>query len=119
MLEQVYEGFTSITPDGRALPALAVSWTPLSSGYGFRFNLRQGVKFHSGRPFTAKDVKYTFEQLLKPGGQGGLAAQFLNNVIGAADLKAGQATELAGVKIIDEHTIEVVLHQARRAVSDL
>jgi len=107
VLEQVYEGFTSITPDGRALPALALSWTPLASGNGFRFKLREGVKFHSGRPFTAKDVKYTFEQLLRPGGQGGLSAQFLGNVVGAADLKAGKATELAGVKVIDDHTVEV------------
>ncbi len=107
VLEQVYEGFTSITPDGRALPALALSWTPLASGNGFRFKLREGVKFHSGRLFTAKDVKYTFEQLLRPGGQGGLSAQFLGNVVGAADLKAGKATELAGVKVIDDHTVEV------------
>jgi len=107
VLEQVYEGFTAITPDGKAVPALAVSWTPLATGNGFRFKLREGVKFHSGRAFTAKDVKYTFEQLLKPGGQGGLSAQFLANVVGAADLKAGKATELAGVKIIDDHTIEV------------
>ena len=83
VLEQVYEGFTAITPDGRAVPALAVSWTPLPTGNGFRFKLREGVKFHSGRPFTAKDVKYTFEQLLRPGGQGGLSAQFLVNVVGA------------------------------------
>ena len=30
VLEQIYEGFTAITPDGRAVPALAVSWTPLA-----------------------------------------------------------------------------------------
>jgi oligopeptide transport system substrate-binding protein len=107
VLEQIYEGFTAITPDGRAVPALAVSWTPLADGKGFRFKLREGVKFHSGRLFTAKDVKYTFEQLLRPGGQGGLSAQFLANVVGAADLKAGKATELSGVKIIDDHTVEV------------
>ena len=28
-----------------------------------RFNLRKGVKFHSGREMTAKDVKFTFDRL--------------------------------------------------------
>jgi len=31
------------------------------------------------------------KKMLKPGGQGGLSAQFLVNVVGAADLKAGKA----------------------------
>ncbi|HYB11143.1 MAG TPA: ABC transporter substrate-binding protein [Alphaproteobacteria bacterium] len=107
ILEQVYEGFTAITPDGRAVPALAESWSPLASGDGFRFKLRKGVKFHSGRPFTAKDVKYTFEQLLRPGAQGGLSVQYLANIIGADEMRAGKATELTGVIIVDDYTVDV------------
>ena len=54
-------------PEGKIIPALATTWEPLAAEDGFRFNLRKGVVFHSGRPFTAKDVKYYFETLLTPG----------------------------------------------------
>ncbi|OJY35318.1 MAG: ABC transporter substrate-binding protein [Rhizobiales bacterium 65-9] len=107
ILRNMYEGFTVITDDGRNVPALAEKWEPLTTGPGFRFHLRKGVKFHSGRPFTARDVKYTYEALLKPGGKGGLNATYLNIIVGAKELKDGQATELAGVKIVDDYTIEL------------
>ena len=32
----------------------------------WKFYLRQGVKFHNGNPFTAADVKFTFERLSNP-----------------------------------------------------
>src|SRR5262245_4109056 len=67
ILRNVYEGFTEVTDDGKNRPALAERWEPLNPGPGFRFHLRKGVAFHSGRPFTARDVKYTFEELLRPG----------------------------------------------------
>jgi peptide/nickel transport system substrate-binding protein len=44
-------------------PDLAERWeTPNATTY--IFYLRQGVKFHDGRPFTARDVVYTFRSLL-------------------------------------------------------
>jgi peptide/nickel transport system substrate-binding protein len=107
ILDNVYEGFIITTDDGRNIPALAESWDPLSPDPGFRFHLRQGVTFHSGRAFSAKDVQYTFEQLLKPGAKGGLAAPYLANVVGAADFRDGKATSIAGVSIVDDHTVEV------------
>ena len=70
IIRNMYEGFTTITDDGRNAPALAERWEPLSAGPGFRFHLRKGVVFHSGRPFTAKDIKYTFEELLRARQQG-------------------------------------------------
>jgi len=45
-------------------PALAESWQnpdPLT----YIFYLRHGVKFHDGRPLTARDVKWTFDSLLE------------------------------------------------------
>ena len=47
-------------------PMLATSWTPSKGGAVWTFKLRQGVKFHDGRPFTADDVVYTIQQLADP-----------------------------------------------------
>ena len=42
-------------------PALATKWTQTSPTV-WRFDLRQGVKFHDGTPFTADDVVFTFKR---------------------------------------------------------
>ena len=47
------------------LPALAESWEVLSDTQ-IQFNLRQGVTWHDGSPFTADDVKFTFDRILNP-----------------------------------------------------
>ena len=43
------------------VPDLAESWTYAEDGKSLTFKLRQGVKWHDGKPFTAKDVKCTWE----------------------------------------------------------
>src|SRR6516225_8096945 len=43
------------------VPDLATSWEWNEEGTELTFKLRQGVKFHDGKPFTAKDVKCTWE----------------------------------------------------------
>src|SRR5882672_7864606 len=45
------------------VPDLAVSWSWNEEGTELTLPLRQGVKWHDGKPFTAKDVKCTFELL--------------------------------------------------------
>src|SRR5918995_4027809 len=53
--------FESIVPD------LATKWVTSADGKQLVFTLRQGVKWHDGKPFTAKDVACTFELLLVEG----------------------------------------------------
>src|SRR5215472_5103698 len=46
------------------VPDLATSWSWSEDGTELSFTLRQGVKWHDGQPFTAKDVKCTWELLM-------------------------------------------------------
>jgi len=50
--------FQSIVPD------LASSWAWSEDKTTLTFKLRQGVKWHDGKPFTANDVKCTFDLLM-------------------------------------------------------
>ncbi|MBW7915505.1 MAG: hypothetical protein H3C53_02290 [Trueperaceae bacterium] len=49
---------------GAFQPALATAWEPVG-GSAWRVQLREGVKWHDGTPFTAADVEFTFERVAK------------------------------------------------------
>lgn len=107
VLRNVYQGFTDFRQTGEVIPALAERWEPHPDNLGWRFHLRRNVKFHTGREFTARDVKGTFEALLIPGNRGGLAVQYLERIEGARAVRDGQTRELSGVRVIDDHTVDV------------
>lgn len=46
------------------VPDLATSWQWTDGNTKLRFKLREGVKWHDGQPFTAKDVACTFDLLI-------------------------------------------------------
>jgi peptide/nickel transport system substrate-binding protein len=50
----------------RPEPELATAWKISPDGRTITFLLRQGVRFSDGTPFSAKDVKFTFEALMDP-----------------------------------------------------
>jgi peptide/nickel transport system substrate-binding protein len=49
------------------VPELATSWAWSEDGTELTFKLRDGVKWHDGKPFTADDVKCTFDLLTNQG----------------------------------------------------
>jgi peptide/nickel transport system substrate-binding protein len=112
VLGNIYESFTGLDAEGSVAPALAASWEPHEDNRGFRFHLREGVRFHSGRELTAADVKWSFEQLLVPGNRGGLNAKYAASIEGAEDVESGKTTELSGVTIVDDHTLDVRFRHA-------
>ena len=49
------------------VPDLATSWNWSEDGKELTFKLRDGVKWHDGKPFTAADVKCTWDLLMGTG----------------------------------------------------
>lgn len=62
----IYDYLVDVTPQNTIAPRLAKSWTVSEDGLVYTFQLEEGVTFHDGTPFTAKDVVWTFDRLRNP-----------------------------------------------------
>jgi peptide/nickel transport system substrate-binding protein len=61
----LYEGLTAFVPGStRVQPALALSWETSADGLIWSFQLRDGVTFSDGTPFTAEAARLNFERWL-------------------------------------------------------
>lgn len=57
----IFDTLVSWDADNNVIPMLATEWEFLDED-SIQFKLREGVTFHDGEPFTAEDVKYTYER---------------------------------------------------------
>jgi peptide/nickel transport system substrate-binding protein len=65
VLLNIFDGLLFKEPDGSFSPALAESWQAVDDTT-WEFDLRDGVSFHNGEPFTAEAVRFTIERILDP-----------------------------------------------------
>ena len=65
VMPKVYEGLFDYDNDGKMIPILAESYEMSADGKTVTFNLRKGVKWHDGKPFTSADVQFTVMDVLK------------------------------------------------------
>ncbi|MGH8055821.1 MAG: ABC transporter substrate-binding protein, partial [Candidatus Entotheonellia bacterium] len=62
LLHALHDALVRPLPGEKMGNALAESWTESPDGLVYEFKLRKGLKFHNGDPFTADDVKFSFER---------------------------------------------------------
>jgi peptide/nickel transport system substrate-binding protein len=62
----VYNRLIDVDQNFQTIPELATSWSVSDDGLTWAFKLREGVTFHDGSAFDARDVAYTFQRLMDP-----------------------------------------------------
>src|SRR5215813_6703857 len=61
-LYALHDALIKPLPGNNMAPCLAESWTESQDGLTYEFQLRQGLTFHNGAPFTAEDVQFSFHR---------------------------------------------------------
>jgi peptide/nickel transport system substrate-binding protein len=90
-LYALHDALTKPLPGNNMAPCLAESWTESADGLVYEFKLREGVRFHNGDPFTAEDVKFSFQRYR------GTSAKLLHE-------------RVKTVEVVDPHRVRFVLH---------
>ena len=109
IVNEVFGGLVTITPDIVIAPDLAKDWDISSDGKVFTFRLRQDAKFHDGRPVVAEDFRWSLERAADPLTESPVADLYLSDVIGVADKLNGKAETIQGLRVIDERTLELTI----------
>jgi ABC-type transport system substrate-binding protein len=104
----LFDGLTRFDPKANVEPSLATRWDVSSDGLTYTFHLRQGVTFHDGAKFTARDVVHSWQRALDPATKSG-AAQFLYPIKGAKEFAGGKTKNVSGLAVRDDSTLVVTL----------
>lgn len=100
----VFNGLVRFGADGKLEPDLATAWTASDDLKTWTFELRQGVKFHSGKDLEATDVVATINHIM-------------DKAVGST--ARTNLSMVGGVKALDKYKVEFTLTQPYAGFADL
>lgn len=107
--KRVFSGLAAFDPRLNLIPDLAERWEVSADGTVYTFRLRANAKFHDGRAVTARDVVYSWERAASPALESDTVITYLGDIVGVKEMKAGQADHIAGLKVLDDRTLQVTI----------
>jgi peptide/nickel transport system substrate-binding protein/oligopeptide transport system substrate-binding protein len=107
---KLFNGLLRMDRDLQIVPDIAEDWKLYRGGRVYRFTLRQGVMFSSGREVKAADIKYSFERVLDPETMSPKTWVF-EKVAGAREFMDGKADDVKGIRVLNDYTVEIELEE--------
>ena len=106
---EVFTGLVALNTDLQIVPDLAERWEISDDGLVYTFHLLPDATFADGKPVTAQDFVYSFNRAADPELASPVARTYLSDIVGVTEVLDGEATEISGVKAIDERTLEITI----------
>ena len=106
IIGEVYSGLVTLNTDLQIVPDIAERWEISEDGTVYTFHLLPDAKFADGKPVTAQDFVYSLNRAANPELASPVARTYLSDIVGVTEVLDGEATEISGVRAIDERTIE-------------
>ncbi len=107
--KRVFSGLVSFDTNLQLVADLAESWDISGGGTVYTFHLRPNARFQDGRPLVAQDVIYSWERAASPATKSDTVLTYLGDILGVADMHNGKADHIAGLKALDDHTLQVTV----------
>ena len=104
VIRQIFDTLVELDATLKPVPALAERWSISKDQRVYTFALRRGVRFHHGRELKSADVKFSFERAAK-----GKRPWVFEKIVGAKAFLNGQASEIGGIRALDDLTVEITL----------
>jgi ABC-type transport system substrate-binding protein len=110
-LGHIFSGLVTLDPTLQVQPELAAGWDVSADGRIYTFYLRRNAQFHDDRSVTAQDVVASWERAAHPDTGSDTVLTYLGDIVGVADMAAGQADNISGLRVLDDYTLEVTLQE--------
>lgn len=106
---EIFSGLVTLDTSLEVVPDIAERWEISDDGTAYTFHLREGVRFHDGKPVTAHDFAFSLERACSPELGSPVAALYLGDIVGAMDALQGRAKGIAGVRVLDNRTLQLAI----------
>ena len=110
---ELFSGLVTLNTDLELVPDIAERWEISADGLQYTFYLRPNAKFHDGKRVTAQDFKWSIERAAAPETASPVADTYLNDIVGALDYIKGDATEISGIRVVDDTTLSITVDQPK------
>ena len=96
----LFDGLTDHDGNGQVIPRLAERWDYDPDTLTYTFHLARNVTWHDGQPFTADDVKFTYEAIMDPDNGSENAPNY---------------EDMTDITVADDHTVSFTLSAVNTA----